>query len=198
MAQGLGNKKRLIAIIVAVLIVVCIALVIFTQRSKPDDSSVVPESTEQVQKDEPKDEGAKPEVEKKEEVTSPSDQTVDPSTVSSIDIQPLELTVSYVKGIPGFEYQILRTAQGTRYVEFTNDSVKGTKCTDDMGVFASIIAGPNETEAATLDAKAVVEDMTYGLSLASDTCTNNQELLEQLQRSFSTAFPLLKKITPTE
>lgn len=198
MAQGLGNKKRLIAIIVAVLVVVCVALAIFTQQSKSNDSSIVPESSEQFQNDEPKDEAIKSETEKNEDVSSPSMQEIDPSTVSSIDIQPLDLTVSYVKGIPGFEYQILRTAQGTRYVEFTNDSVKGTKCTDDTGVFASIIAGPNEAEVATLDAKTVIEDMMYGLSLASDTCTNNQELLGQLQDSFSNAFPLLKKIMPLE
>jgi len=196
MAQGLGNKKIVIAIIVAAVLLVAATVLIIVQQANRNnvdttvETSQQPETTQETTKPEP-------EKENSDEAMTPA-SALDPSTVSTIDIQPLDLTVSYVKGIPGFEYQILRTAQGTKYAELTNEAIKGTKCTDDTGVFASIIVSPGDAEAPTLDAKTVVEGTTYGLSLASNTCTNNQELLDKFQSSFSSAFSLLKKMAPAD
>src|SRR5690606_9516592 len=44
--------------------------------------------------------------------------TIDPSTVNTIDIVPMDITVSYVKGAGGFEFEVLRTPNGSQYVEF--------------------------------------------------------------------------------
>ena len=199
MAQGLGNKKIVIAIIIAAILLVVATIVIIVQQVNRDNTEQTVETSQQTEKEVEQEEVAKSEAEKdaEKETTTPA-TALDPSTVSTIDIQPLELTVSYVKGVPGFEYQILRTAQGTKYAELTNEDLKGTKCTDDTGVFASIIVNPGEAEAPTLDAKTVVDGVTYGLSLASNTCTNNQELLDKFQSSFSSAFPLLKKMAPAD
>lgn len=121
-------------------------------------------------------------------------QSIDPASVDSLDIEPLGVTVSYVKGVGGFEYEVLRTPSGTRYANFKNEGLVGTKCTDDKGVFASILVSPKEDEQATLAKKLSVDGVTYGLSLASAACTSNTDLLESYQQSFADAFGLIKKI----
>lgn len=124
-----------------------------------------------------------------------SESTLDPATVSTVAIQPMELTVSYVKGTPGFEFFVMRTAAGTQYVEFSSPDLAGTKCTNDKGVFASIIEAPSDNESTTLSKTTTVEGTKYGLSLADATCTSDTELLKQFQSSFSDAFSLLKKLS---
>ncbi|OYW41771.1 hypothetical protein B7Z28_02170 [Candidatus Saccharibacteria bacterium 32-45-3] len=124
---------------------------------------------------------------------SPTPVTIPPEQLATIDIEPMGLTVSYVKGIGGFGYQILRSPDGTRSVEFRNESLIGTKCTDDEGTFASIIENPTSDAAVLLDQKATIDGVTYGLSLSSGTCTGEPDMLANYQKSFSDAFGLLKK-----
>jgi hypothetical protein len=121
---------------------------------------------------------------------------VDPSTLSSIDIQPLGITVSYTKGTPGFAFDIQKTADQTQYVEFTSTDLVGTKCTNDQGVFATIIKNPTSSEdQTTLTATTKVGNDTYGLSLASADCTSNTDLLSTYQTGFKNGFASLKVIT---
>lgn len=119
---------------------------------------------------------------------------VDPATVTTIDVAPMSLSVSYVKGVGAFEYQVLRTPSGTQYVEFKSAELVGTKCTDDEGAFASIIQNPSSSETNSTVSQTVDLDATkYGLALSGTNCTSNVELLGQYQQSFSKAFSLLKK-----
>ncbi len=129
-----------------------------------------------------------------EETTTTSEPELDPATVNTIDIEPMELTVSYVKGSGGFEYEVLRTTNGTRYVEFRSPTLIGTKCTNDEGAFASILANPDSNESTTLTKTTTVEETKYGLSLESSTCTSDEAKLQAYQKSFSDAFSLLKKM----
>lgn len=130
--------------------------------------------------------------------TKPADDTnsstLDPTTVSTINIDPMNITVSYVKGIGGFEYAVKRTASGTQYVEFSSPELVGTKCTNDTGAFASILANPGSSENATIAKSTTVDGTKYGLSLSAANCTRDEALLKQYQASFSDAFDLLKKI----
>ena len=123
-----------------------------------------------------------------------TDSTVDPDSVSVVDIKPMNLAVSYIKGVGGFEFFVMRTANGTQYVEFSNQDLKGTKCTDDTGVFASIVEAPRDNDSPTLSKTTTVDGVKYGLSLADETCTKDPDLLKQYQASFSDAFSLLKAI----
>jgi hypothetical protein len=125
--------------------------------------------------------------------TSSTEPAIDPATVATIDVTPMSLTVSYTKGVGGFEYEVLRRPNGTRYVEFSSPELVGTKCTNDKGVFASILESPASEEAVTLAKTTKVGGMTYGLSLAAVTCTSNEALLKNYQKAFSTAFSLIKK-----
>lgn len=121
--------------------------------------------------------------------------TVTPEDVSTIDIEPMGITVSYLKGVGGFSFEVLRSASGTQYVEFRNEALIGTKCTDDQGVFAAIIAKPSASEQETIDETTEVEGVTYGLSLSANTCTGDSALLAEYQEAFSEPFPLLKAIS---
>lgn len=121
-------------------------------------------------------------------------ESIDPTTLATVAIEPMALSVSYVKGIGGFTYQVLRSPSGTPYVSFMNEALIGTKCTDDEGTFAAIIEGPSEAEQETLDATTVVSGTTYGLSLSADTCTSDPALLSEYQDAFLTPFSLLKTL----
>ncbi len=120
-------------------------------------------------------------------------EKLDPSTVATITVEPMAITVSYVKGAGGFSYEVGRTADGRRLVSFSSEALVGTKCTDDAGVFVSILQSPNENEKATVSKTTVVDGTTYGLSIASSTCTSDSAALKKYQDSFSQAFSLLKK-----
>lgn len=130
---------------------------------------------------------------KAEEKPVSEEKTIDPATVSTIDITQMGITVSYVKGVGGFEYIVKRSPRGGQYVEFRSEQLKGTKCTDDQGAFASIIEQPDATESAALTKKVTVEGVEYGLSLAAPACAPDAALLTQYQTSFKDAFSLLKK-----
>lgn len=129
-----------------------------------------------------------------DQAASKPETTIDPATVNTVDIAPMALTVSYVKGVGGFEYEVLRASNGTRYVEFRSPDLVSSKCTNDNGTFASIIASPTENENTDLAATTEVEGEKYGLSLAGATCASDTTLLQKYQKSFSDAFSLLKKM----
>lgn len=120
---------------------------------------------------------------------------IDPNTVTTIDVAPLGIVVTYGKSLPGFSFEVKRSAAGTQYAEFSSQRLVGTKCTDDTGVFASIIKNPSDVEAqTTISKKKVIESTTYGLSLSGDQCASNVTLLKEFQTSFSDNFSTLKKI----
>lgn len=131
--------------------------------------------------------------------SSPADSTasttstpaVDPASLKSIAIEPLGVSVFYTKGTPGFEYTVLKTANKTQYVQFTSSDLVGTKCTDDQGAFASILKNPSADELQTTSQTVKVGNDTYGLSLASDSCTGDTTLLATYQDGFKNGFSSL-------
>lgn len=201
MVHKKGNRRALITAI-AILIVLLVAIgtiaIIRAVNSGKDDPYVQPDpstSSTETTNETPSDTTEPVTGDDGDTPTSSEEDapTLDPATVGTIDITPMEITVSYVKGAGGFEYEVLRTANGTRYVEFRNESLVGTKCTNDKGAFASILAEPTSNESATLSKTTKVDDVTYGLSLEGTTCTGDVDALKAYQKSFSDAFSLLKK-----
>ena len=118
----------------------------------------------------------------------------DPTTLSSIDIEPLGITVAYTKGVPGFDFTVKRTASSTQYIEFSSTELIGTKCTDDNGLFASIIRNPSMAEKQTVALTTTAGGATYGLSLPAQGCTSNPTLLSEYQAAFKNGFPSLKAL----
>lgn len=205
MAQKKGKRTLITTLSVLFVLLIAIgtiALVKALNSDNPDpyiqDTSSTSDSEESTNQDEATDEKTNTEQNEDQKTNQPDDEDsaveLDPATVGTIDIPPMDITVSYVKGVGGFEYEVLRANNGTRYVEFRNESLVGTKCTNDMGTFASIIANPTESERLTLAKTQKVGDMTYGLSLADGTCTSDKSLLQEYQSSFSDAFSLLKQM----
>lgn len=202
MVQKKGKRTLITALAVLLVLLVAIGTVTFIRvlgvgKEDPylesDTSSVEKpnDSTNQDTKPEAQDD-TNPEAQADESTNE--EPKLDPATVGTVDISPMEITVSYVKGVGGFEYQVLRTSNGTRYVEFRSAELAGTKCTDDEGKFASILANPNDTEGATITKTTTVDDTKYGLSLEGAACTSDKDKLENYQKSFSDAFSLLKKM----
>ena len=131
--------------------------------------------------------------------TDPSKTTtapaVDPETLTSVDVEPLGITVFYTKGTPGFEFAIKKTANQTQYVEFTSSDLVGAKCTDDNGLFATIIKNPSSDEdKSTITQTVKVGSDTYGLSLAGKGCTSDADLLSEYQTGFTNGFTSLKAL----
>lgn len=189
MAKGQGRTGLIVTIIaLAVTLGVVGAIVLLQNLNRPAvviDPGTSTESTNEETKTE----------ETSDETTGEQTTTeaVDPSTLNSIDIEPLEITVFYTKGTPGFEFAVKRTADRTEYVEFSSPDLVGTKCTDDTGVFASIIKNPASSEDQTAVAqKKTVGSDTYELSLAGKNCASDQTLLEEYQAAFSNGFSQLK------
>ncbi len=142
----------------------------------------------------PSDSAAKNDQKKQDAGAAESEaSTLDPASLRTITVDPMGITVSYVKDATNFEFFVKRTPSGTQYVEFKSEQLVGTKCTDDQGVFASIIAKPGTAEAATLTKKTTIDGVEYGLSLAAQTCAPDADLLKTYQDSFSQAFSLLKR-----
>lgn len=127
-------------------------------------------------------------------VTDTGDETStpDPNLFSSLSIESVGVDVYYSKGTPGFSYNVLRTPSGTTYIEFQSEELIGAKCTDDQGVFASIIKNPSSSESQTVTATTKVGVDEYGLSLASNTCTGDLTLLEKYQTAFKNGFSSLR------
>lgn len=187
----MGRKTRIILSCVVALVVIagCVALLL----SRKGEEASLPETTSKTSKS-----AATKNTTSKNEAEAPS-KTVsvkaDPSTLSSVAIQPLGVTVFYAKNTPGFEYEIKKTADGTQYVEFTAQELIGTKCTDDEGLFASIVQNPMSSEDQTTVSETVkVGNDTYGLSLAGAGCTSDGALLGQYQDGFKKGFSSLQAL----
>lgn len=198
MGRNKGRKKLFTTIVVVALVVLIIAIVAVAQSLQSNEP---PTSTETSQNETPAitDEGETtdmPATDESEETVPETveEPAIDPATVATIDIEPISLTVSFIKGAGGFGYEVFRTAGGTKYVQFSSEKLIGTKCTDDEGQFASIIESPSADEGATLAKTTTVDGTTYGLSLADPTCTSDAGLLKQFQDAFSQPFTLLKKM----
>lgn len=191
MTQAQGKKGLITTIVVLGLTLLVVGGIVIWQnvtRSTPasdTSSEVTPPAEEETATDTPSTSENDPDT-----TTSPA---VDPSTLSSIDIEPLEITVFYTKGTGAFEFAVLRTSDGTRYVEFSNSELIGTKCSSDTGVFATIIKSPEDT--SIIAETVVVDGVTYGLSLATETCTANPDLLKQYQSGFRNGFSQLKAMS---
>jgi hypothetical protein len=183
------GRKRLITTIVLVSIALIVwGIVIWQNLNQP-----VPVSTDSsTETSQPQDLPLEETPEEDPGTTPPA--TVDPSTLASIDIEPLEITVFYTKGTGGFEFEVLRASDGTRYVEFSNSELIGTKCSDDNGVFVTIIESPASPDDTSIISDTVeVDGTTYGLSLATDTCTADPGLLKVYQSGFMNGFSRLEK-----
>lgn len=181
----------LAALIVLVTIVAVVVIVNSQSASKPSDTSQTPKKDEPAVPDQADNTNKAPETNPGQ---TPDASTIDPAKVTTIDIAPMSIIVSYMKGVGGFDFEVLRTSGGTKYVQFSSPKLVGTKCTNDEGVFASIIEAPTADEAATLAKTTTVDGTTYGLSLADATCTPDAGLLKQYQDAFSEPFSLLKKM----
>lgn len=192
--QAIVTGSTVLGLLILVIIGVVVVQSMF---SSGDDRRYEQPNIENTPAEEsPKQEEQKPAPEK--EKPAEEEAKLDPATVSSISIAQMGIEVSYIKGIGSFEYAIKRTPGGSQYVEFKNETLRGTKCTDDQGVFASIIEKPTTAEASTLTKKKTVDGIEYGLSLAATNCTSDEALLKKYQDSFSKAFGLLKTSSATQ
>lgn len=194
MIQKTDRRKLFVTIVALGLLVLIIAIVAVVKSMPPSETST---STETVKKD------ASEITDKNENTDTPvateptdtvTEPVIDPSTVSTVAIEPAALTISYLKGVGGFDFEVFRTTGGTEYVQFSSSRLIGTKCTDDGGQFASIIENPSDDESTALAKTTTVDGTTYGLSLAEATCTSDSALLKQYQDAFSEPFSLLKKM----
>lgn len=139
-----------------------------------------------------------PEPEELPAVEEEAEPEIDPASVSAIDSAPLGVTVSYVRGVPGFEFQVKRTAASTQYVDFSSEELVGSKCTEDEGVFATILKNPTADESATLTTKKTLNENIYGLALPEATCTGDAELFARYQSAFEDAFGLLAELPTSD
>ena len=188
--QGKIGLKVIIAILVIVLLVLGIFLIAKNANQKSvtktaDTSKNTPSVTKNTSTTETD----------ATDTTTPTVSKVDPSTLATIDVAPLGITVSYTKGLGAFGFEVKKTADQTQYVDFSADGLVGTKCTDDKGLFASIIKNPSPSEVqGTITQTTKVGKDTYGLSLAGKGCTSNPVLLDQFQTAFTNGFPSLKAL----
>ncbi len=197
MARKKTKQKLIIGTVIAIVVIVSVlGTVLFLKllvpkAPDPYTESDTSQTTEPEPQAEPKDSA---DTSSPDTATSSNETQLNPSEVSTIDIEPLGIAVSYKKGIGPFEYEVLRTPNGTKYVEFRSQALAGTKCTNDLGPFVSILVSPSSAEMATVTKQETLDSTVYGLSLASDTCTSDNALLSTYQSAFSDAFYLLKKI----
>lgn len=184
-----GRKRLITTIIVLGLTVLIVGgVVVWQSLNQPEPAPAESSTDSSQQQDAPLEEAPAAEA---DETSLPA---VDPSTLASIDIEPLEITVFYTKGTGAFEFEVLRASDGTRYVEFSNAGLVGTKCSDDNGVFATIIESPASSDDSSIISDTVEVDGTiYGLSLATDTCTADPALLDTYQSGFINGFSQLEK-----
>jgi cytoskeletal protein RodZ len=197
MAPIRSNKSRIrmIIILCAVVLIGAIATIFIVRQNSTNETTT--NKTETAGTAEPAPDDTDATVDAPTDTTSPAESetpTVDPATLSSIDIEPLGITVAYTKGVPGFDFNVKRTASSTQYVEFSSTELAGTKCTDDEGLFASIIKNPSTNEDQTVSQTVTVGSDTYGLSLSAKGCTTNPALLEEYQSAFKNGFPSLKTL----
>lgn len=193
MARIRSKTGLFVTIVVLAIVLVIVSAMVLTK--KPEEATIT--HTAETSKNASTTKDTTTETDAANESTSPTQApvtTVDPETLTSVDIEPLGITVFYSKGTPGFEFEVLKTADQTQYVEFTSSDLVGTKCTDDKGAFASIIKNPSTSETQTTAQTVKVGDDTYGLSLASAGCTGNVDLLNHYQDGFKAGFSNLKAL----
>lgn len=196
-----SKKRRIVGIVIAVVIVIVLVWILVAVHGEKQSAVVPSNDTSKQQAAKTTDEQTKTNTDAQTGTNSDTTQVqsqtpvADPATLSSVDVAPLGITVSYTKGTPGFEYTVDKTADNTQYVEFTSTDLVGTKCTDDEGLIASIIENPTSTENQTTISQTIkVGSNTYGLSLASPGCTANTDLLTQYQAGFKDGFSSLKAL----
>ena len=187
------RKTAVTVIIIAVVVILLIALAVILTKKHTQPATVVTSDSSK-QSDTKKDTTTETDSTDATPTPQSTPPTVDPSTLTSVDIAPLNLKVSYTKGTPGFEYAVKKTADNTQYIEFTSADLIGTKCTNDEGVFAMITKNPSSADQATISQTAKVGEDTYGLSLASASCTANNDLLQQYQSGFKNGFSSLTSL----
>ncbi|RWZ78857.1 MAG: hypothetical protein EOT05_03880 [Candidatus Microsaccharimonas sossegonensis] len=193
MARLVSKTGLFVAIVVVGIVLVVIGAVLLTKKPQ-DTAKTNPTDTTKnapTTKNNPTETDA---ANVSASATQASATSVDPATLTSIDISPLGIAVFYSKGTPGFTFTVLKTANQTQYVEFASSNLIGTKCTNDQGAFASIIKNPSSTETQTTSQTVTLGNDTYGLSLSSAGCTSNVDLLNQYQDGFKTGFSRLKAI----
>ena len=199
------RKQRIIISIIGIIIVAVITIVLIRTLTpnKIDpyvmrDDVEVSSTTDQQPVDTPPPATEAPadgtDAKQTPDTDTTEESSLDPGTVATIDIEPMDLTVSYVKGVGGFSFEVKRTPGGSQYVEFSSESLAGTKCTNDTGVFATILEDPTSGDDSTIAKTVSVGDTKYGLSLAAPNCTADSAKLQAYQQSFSDAFSLLKKM----
>ena len=189
--NSLKTTFIVLAILLAIIAVIAVWRYALTGDTADNMADPIPESSEQETSGTNTQDGTASNPAVDETPTAPEP---DPATFSSIVIESENIELYYTKGIPGFEYRVLRTSSGTTYIEFATEGLIGTKCTDDDGVFASVIKNPSETEAQTVTTITKVGDDSYGLSLASDTCTGDAKLLGEYQAAFKSGFGSLRAV----
>jgi len=194
MVQKKGRKKLITTLVVVGALLLIVAVIAVVKTMSNNEPSVPTQTTSQ---DTPSvNDDAESNTTDQPATTAPMAEqpAIDPEKVATVAIEPMAISVSYLKGVGGFDYEVLRTGSGTKYVQFSSTKLAGTKCTDDEGQFASIIEKPSKDEATTLAKTTTVDGTEYGLSLADTTCTSDSGLLKQYQDAFSGAFSLLKKM----
>lgn len=185
------TKKRNIALLIVGVILLVIVAVVAVRVFTPSEVTVTEGVDTTVQQPQP--EVTTPETTEPAPSEDANAVTVPAEDIATVVIEPMNIEVSYVKSGEGFAYAVSRTAAGTRFVDFTSETLIGTRCTDDEGIFASIIENPSEAEAATLSKTTTIDGVSYGLSLVTANCTGNPERLAQFQASFSDVFSLLAR-----
>jgi hypothetical protein len=192
MAKGQGKTGLIVTIIVLGLTLIVVSAIVLLNRSNGPAVTNQTDTSDQSDADDLPAQEETPTETPTDETTEP---TVDPATLSSIDIEPLEITVYYTKGLPGFEFAVKRTSSGTEYIEFSASQLVGTKCTDDIGLFAIIVKNPgSEEDNSTITHTVTVGGNTYGLSLTGANCTSDTDLLKQYQSAFVNGLSSLKEM----
>lgn len=192
MAKTQG-KKKLIVIIAVIVGLLLLVGAIYAKRQSQTVEVPTMNTSEQASTTEPAD-AAKTETDDDALADTSDANAVDPGTLSSVAVEPLGVNVFYTKGTPGFEYSIQRTADRTQYADFTSTDLISSKCTDDKGLFVSIIKNPTNESQTTISQTVKVGQDTYGLSLAGSGCTDNAELLTQYQTGFKNGFSSLSSL----
>jgi len=185
------SKKRLIVIIIALLVVALAVAGAVIAKNLNTPTETTTDSAQQSTDVNDTDASTDVDTETTPRPDAPATPAVDPATLSSVAIEPLGITVYYSKGVPGFDFSVERTADKTEYVEFSAAALMGTKCTDDQGVFASIIKNPGDNERQTTTQTVIVGSDTYGLTLAGSSCTADTALLTEYQTAFTNGFKSL-------
>lgn len=192
MASRSVQKTRLIVTAIALFVTIGVvtAIVWWSQHERQTGSIIQQEDNSQTIQEPVPDPNPSP-------APDPTDNeptsNVNKENAEELVIEPLDIVMYYDKNLLGFEYRILRTVEGTQYIEFSTERLVGNKCTDDKGVFASFIKNPStEEDRSTLSQETQVNGDTYGLSLTGESCASDLALLETYQNGLADYFSLLK------